>query len=136
MTLTTGELADVAGVNLQTVLYYERRGLLPPPPRTAAGYRQFDGEYVARMRFIKRAQELGFSLEEIDELLALRAEPHADRADIRRRTEEKIDEVQRKIDDLLRMRETLEDLARSCEGHGPVTDCPILDAIAHEEVEI
>ncbi len=133
MTLSTGELADEADVNLQTVLYYERRGLLPPPPRTAAGYRQFDGEYVARIRFIKRAQELGFSLEEIEELLALRTEPDADRTEIRRRTEEKIGEIQRKIDDLSSMKETLEELVRSCVGHGPVSDCPILEAIAHDE---
>ena len=71
--MTTKQIADRAGVNPQTVLYYERRNLLPEPPRTKAGYRQYGGEHLAHLNFIKRAQELGFTLEEIGELLALRA---------------------------------------------------------------
>jgi DNA-binding transcriptional MerR regulator len=83
-TLTISRLAHLGGVNLETVRYYERRGLLPKPPRTQAGYRQFSPEAARRLRFIKRAQELGFSLDEVQELLALRIEPRKNRANIRR----------------------------------------------------
>lgn len=73
--LTIGRLAQEAGINLETVRYYERRGLLPKPPRTASGYRMFPPEAARRLRFIKLAQDLGFSLREVRELLALRTSP-------------------------------------------------------------
>jgi Hg(II)-responsive transcriptional regulator len=123
-TLTTAEVAEQAGVNLQTVRYYERRGLLPVPPRRASGYRQYDEAYVARIRFIKRAQELGFTLGEIQDLLSLQAEPGASR-DVRARTQAKIEEVETKIRDLQRIKRTLEDLAKVCDGHGSTDECPI-----------
>src|SRR5215831_11101355 len=88
--LTISRLAHLGGVNLETIRYYEREGLLPAPPRTPAGYRIFPQEATRRLRFIKRAQELGFSLSEIGELLALRIRPGAKRADIRKRAEAKI----------------------------------------------
>ena len=80
--LRTGELAIQGGVNLETIRYYERRGLLPKPPRTSAGYRAFDAEAVRRLRFIKQAQALGFSLKEVRELLALRLNPRTSCADV------------------------------------------------------
>jgi len=128
-TLTTGEVADRADVNIQTVRYYERRGLIPEPPRTSAGYRQYSGDHVARIRFIKRAQELGFTLEEAHELLQLRATPDADRADVRAVAQEKIAEVETKIRDLKRIRDTLDELVDACEGHGSTGECPILNAL-------
>lgn len=88
--LTISRLAQLGGVNLETIRYYERQGLLPAPPRTAAGYRVFPPEAARRLRFIKRAQELGFSLNEIGELLALRIKPGAKQTDMRKRAETKI----------------------------------------------
>lgn len=128
-TLTTGEVAEQAGVNVQTVRYYERRGLLPEPPRTSGGFRQYRPEHVDRIRFVKRAQELGFTLDEANELLDLRATPDADRADVRAVAQEKQEEVRRKIRDLQRIQATLDDLIAACEGHGSTDACPILDAL-------
>ena len=128
-TLTTSEVAEQADVNVQTVRYYERRGLIPEPPRTSAGYRQYSPDHVARIRFIKRAQELGFTLEEANDLLQLRATPDADRADVRSVAQDKIDEVEAKIRDLQRIRDTLGKLVAACEGHGSTSECPILDAL-------
>lgn len=128
-TLTTGEVADEANVNVQTVRYYERRGLLPEPPRSSGGFRQYSPEYVSRIRFIKRAQELGFTLEEANELLQLRVTPDADRADVRAVAEDKIDEVEAKIRDLRRIRDTLGELVEACEGHGATSECPIVHAM-------
>lgn len=128
-TLTTGEVAEQANVNVQTVRYYERRGLIPEPPRTSGGFRQYNPDHVARIRFIKRAQELGFTLEEANELLDLRATPDADRADVRTVAVEKQEEVRRKIQDLQRIQATLDDLITACEGHGTTDACPILDAL-------
>jgi MerR family transcriptional regulator, copper efflux regulator len=127
--LTIGRLARLCGVNLETVRYYERRGLLPKPPRTPAGYRQFPTETVDRLRFIKRAQELGFSLEEISELLALRIEPEQKRADIRARVTSKIAELEGKIGALTAMKNTLRGLVEQCERYGS-DGCPILASMA------
>lgn len=130
--LTTGEVAEHAGVNIQTVRYYERRGLLPEPPRLASGYRQYDADHVSRIRFIKRAQELGFTLAEVEELLSLRADPQGERAQVRSRTVEKIREIERKIDDLGRIKGTLLELVDACDGHGSTRECPILHALESE----
>lgn len=128
-TLKTGEVADRANVNIQTVRYYERRGLIPEPPRTSGGFRQYSPEHVSRIRFIKRAQELGFTLDETKDLLDLRATEGADRAEVRRAAEDKIEEVEKKIRDLDRIRNTLDALVEVCEGHGSTSDCPIIHAL-------
>lgn len=128
-TLTTGEVADQADVTVQTVRYYERRGLLPEPPRSSGGFRQYSPDDVDRIRFIKRAQDLGFTLEEANELLDLRVTPDADRADVRAVAQDKIDEVEAKIQALRRIRDSLDELVEACEGHGSTSDCPILDAL-------
>ena len=129
--LTIGQVAHHAGVNVETVRFYERRGLLAEPERRASGYRQYGADVVARLRFIRRAKELGFSLNEIAELLALRLNPKATRADVRQRTEAKIADIEAKIKDLHRMKATLVKLAVSCRGHGSISDCPILEALDH-----
>lgn len=132
-TMTTGELAERAGVNTETVRYYERRGLLPEPPRNASGYRQYSAEDAARIHFIKRAQQLGFALEEVETLLALRADPEAHtRGAVKRKTQEKIEEVESKIRDLQRIKSTLEELASACDGAGTASECPILQAFEGE----
>src|SRR5881296_4326520 len=110
MPLTIGQVASAADVNVQTIRYYERRGLVPTPRRTAAGYRQYTDDAVARLRFIKHAQELGFSLQEIQELLGLRVR-HGGACDtVERKTRKKIEVVQQRSRHLQRMQRTLERL--------------------------
>jgi DNA-binding transcriptional MerR regulator len=127
-TLSTGEIAERADVNVHTVRYYEERELLPPVPRSAAGHRRFDDEHLAHIRFVKRAQQLGFTLEEIRELLSLRADPEAG-AEVREKTEEKIEEVEAKIRDLKRIKEKLTELEEACREHGDADDCLVLHAL-------
>jgi MerR family mercuric resistance operon transcriptional regulator len=127
--LTIGRLAQLGGVNLETVRYYERRGLLPKPPRTEAGYRQFPVDSARRLRFIKRAQELGFSLEEVRDLLALCLEPKKNKSHVRSQAKAKIIDIDRKIAALAAIKATLQDLASRCEHCGASTDCPILASL-------
>ena len=133
MTLTRGKLATEGGVKPETVRYYEQRGLLPRPPRTPAGYRLFDGEAVRRLRFIKHAQALGFSLKEVKELLALRVRPGVSCADVRRRAEAKVADVDEKLRALRAMRKTLVRLIGACANRGPVSDCAILASLDDDE---
>lgn len=133
--LTISRLAQLGGVNPETIRYYERQGLLPAPPRTAAGYRVFPKEAARRLRFIKRAQELGFSLNEISELLELRIKPGAKRAEMRTRAEAKIGDIEQKIRTLQAMKKTLRQLTERCEGCGPLSECPILESLDEEIAE-
>jgi MerR family mercuric resistance operon transcriptional regulator len=128
-TLTVGQLAKAAHVNIETIRYYERRGLLPEPPRRESGYRQYALDTVARIKFIKRAQELGFSLKEIQELLSLRVNPGTTSADIKRRAEAKLAYIDTKLRDLKKMKAALMKLTAACRGRGPTSECPILDAL-------
>jgi Hg(II)-responsive transcriptional regulator len=132
--LTRGELAHRGHVNAETIRYYERRGLLLRPPRTPAGYRTFDPEAVRRIRFIKQAQRLGFSLEEVKELLALRVDPRRSCGDVRRRAETKLPDIEEKIRSLHAMKRTLARFITACSGRGPVGKCPILEALDEGKV--
>jgi len=129
--LTIGQLASRTGVNIQTVRYYERRGLLAPPARTGSGYRQFSPETVARLRAIRRAQNLGFSLEEIRALLELGIERPSNSARVRVRVaaEAKVRLVEQKIHELQRIKRNLARLLVSCRARTPSGECPILGAI-------
>jgi Hg(II)-responsive transcriptional regulator len=131
MPLTIGQLANGAGVNLQTVRYYERRGLMAAPARTRSGYRQYPPDALARLRFIKRAQNLGFSLAEIRGLLELRiARPSSVACDrVLAATEAKVALVERKIRELQRLKRSLDRLLAACRARTPTGDCPILQAI-------
>ena len=129
MALTIGAVAAAAEVNVQTIRYYERRGILLALRRTASGYRQYAADAVSRLRFIKHAQELGFSLKEIQELLALRVRHGASCDAVERRTREKIMLVEQRIRDLQRMKRTLQTLAAACAARRPTDDCPILEAL-------
>ena len=129
MSLKIGEVAERGGVSLQAIRYYEREGLLPKPPRLASGYRMFPDTAVRRVQFIKRAQELGFSLAEIRELLSLRENADAGAQDMRERARAKIADIEQKIRTLRAMNSALKALAESCPGCGPLSDCPILDAL-------
>ena len=130
--LTIGRLAKEGGVNLETVRFYERRGLLPKPPRSASGYRLFPADAARRLRFIRRAQELGFSLKEIRELLSLRVSRATKSRDIRARTEGKIADIDAKIRSLESMKRTLRKLTNVCDGCVPIAECPILDSLDRE----
>ncbi len=127
--LTTGEVAKQGGVNLESIRFYERERLLPKPPRTASGYRMFAPDDVRRIRFIKRAQELGFSLKEIKELLALRFDADTSCADVRQRAEAKLSDIDQKIADLRRMKKALARLTTACPGTGSTSECPILESL-------
>ena len=132
-TLTIGQLAKRAGVNLETIRYYERRSLLPQPSRRASGYRQYPPDTVARIRFIKRAQELGFSLNEIAELLFLRVDVQTACHDVQRLAETKVTEIEQKLVMLQRMRQVLNELLHHCQMQQPTGECPILAALDSED---
>ena len=125
------EAAEQAGVNVQTVRYYERRGLLPKAPRRASGYREFPSEAIRTVRFIKRAQELGFSLDEVQELLRLQRSSSRDRPRIRKISERRIAQIDQKIAELQRMRKALKTLVHACH-EGATLQCPIIEALATE----
>jgi MerR family copper efflux transcriptional regulator len=127
--LTIGAVARAARVPLDTIRYYERRGLLPVPPRTAAGYRLYPADVVPRIRFVKSAQSLGFTLEEITELLELRVRPGASCDAVERRAEAAIDRIDAKLAELARMRGALSRLAANCRTPHTADECPMLTAL-------
>jgi MerR family mercuric resistance operon transcriptional regulator len=125
---TIGDLAKAADVGVETVRYYERRGLVPQPGRGAGAFRRYGSGHVDRIRFIKRGQALGFSLEEVGSLLEL--EDGTDRRSIRRIASARIEETRRRIADLQRIERVLSHLLHECEAHSKAPRCPIISAIA------
>ena len=130
--LTRGQLARASEVGIETIRFYEREGLLAEPPRRRSGYRQYPPGAIARVRFIRTAKELGFTLKEISELLELRVDPDKSCADVRALAKSKITNVEEKIADLEHIKSALQKLTRVCRGKGPTSECPILDAIEGE----
>ena len=126
--MRTSQAAEQAGVNVQTLRYYERRGLLPKPPRRRSGYREFPEDAVRVVRFIKRAQELGFSLDEVEELLRLRRQSASNRTRIRSVAEQKVRQIEQKIGELQRMKRALQTLVHACH-EGTTLECPIIEAL-------
>jgi len=125
-TLTIGQLAKAAGVNVETIRYYQRVGLITEPPKPAEGYRRYPQEAVLRIQFIKRAKQLGFTLDEISELLAL-GEGHCN--DVRKRAETKRAQVVKQIQDLTALQITLDELIGACmKGADPIA-CPIVESL-------
>lgn len=129
---TIGQAAREADVNIETFRYYERRGLVPEPPRSQGNYRLYPGETVRRVRFVKRAQELGFTLNEIRDLLALRESAEATCDDVRVQAVEKVRDIEEKIRSLKAMREAISTLVNRCPGEGPVGACPIIESLEPE----
>ncbi len=127
-TLTIGKLADAAEVGIDTVRFYERAGLLRKPQRTAAGYRLYAETDAVRLRFIRRAKALGFSLEEILELLRLN-DGGGRRGAVRALAEQRLSQIEQKLAELSRMRDTLRHLVHQCHGDGPLAGCPIIEAV-------
>ena len=131
MDLSIGKLAQLAGVGIDTVRYYERNGLLAPSMRLASGYRRYGELELARLRFIRRAQKLGFTLKEINSLLNLSARRNV--AQVKRAAQTKLADVEARIADLQRVREGLALLVEACPGHGQSSECPILRALSNED---
>ena len=127
-----GELAERAGVGVQTVRYYERRDLLPAPDRTTSGYRDYGETDVHRLRFVLRAKELGFTLSEIEELLELQVDPGRTAEDVRAHALEKIQATRAKIRDLRRIERALRTLVDRCAAHGPTEECALIHALSGE----
>jgi MerR family copper efflux transcriptional regulator len=130
--LTIGEVAKAAEVGVETVRFYEREGLIAQPPRRSSGYRQYPPETIRRVRFIRRAKDLGFTLKEIGELLSLRVSPGTTCVDVRSMALGKIKNVAEKIAELQRIKGVLDRLAQACSGEGPTSECPILDMLDEE----
>lgn len=127
--LTIGKIADQAGVNVETIRFYERQGLIEQPPKPHRSFRHYPPEAIKRVRFIREAQKLGFSLKEISGLLDLRADPSADCQSVRASALAKRGEIESKIKRLKRIDEALESLISHCPREGRVTDCPIIAAL-------
>ena len=128
--MTIGRLAELSGVNVDTVRYYERQGLIPQPPRSSAGYREYGEADLERLRFIRRSKELGFTLAEIAELLSLTADRESDMEGVKRKAEQRLQQVELKIRELQRVRRGLRELIAACPGHGELNGCPILAALS------
>ena len=126
---TIGWVAKEAGVNAQTVLYYERRGLLPAPSRSMNGYRVFNDASVRRIRFIKRAKELGFTLKQVSALLALQDEKSASCAEVSSMAASHLEDIETKIHDLERMKKALIPLVKACPKKGALNACPIMESL-------
>ncbi len=131
--LTIGKLSKMAGVTNDTVRFYERYGLVDPVGRSESNYRLYREEDADRLRFIKRAKELGFSLNEIKDLLALSQDPHTTKAEVKERTQIKAENIRQKIKDLSKILAALEHLVDLCDGHGSAKECPILQSLTGDE---
>ena len=132
MSMTIARAARAAGVGVETIRFYERRVLIEQPPKpNGSGFRIYSQETVRRIRFIRQAQELGFSLRQIQELLSLRADPGADSASVHARATAKLDEIDTKIRDLQTIRKALKNLIAACPGHGALDCCSIMEALAN-----
>ena len=128
--LTISQAAAKAGVGVETIRFYERKGLIEQPPKPLdTGFRVYPEETVQRVRFIRQAQEIGFSLREIEELLSLRADPSADCSDVRERAAAKLEEVDQKMEQLGRIRSALNELIAACPGRGALRSCSIMESL-------
>ena len=132
--MSIGALAAAASVNVQTIRYYERRGLIPEADRTPGGYRQFTEESVARIRFIKRAQDLGFSLREVADLLSLRVRRDTACADVEEKTTIKLSLVDQKMRELEAIKSALENLVEACRANTVTGDCPIIETLEGRQI--
>ncbi len=129
---TIGAIALQAGIGIDTIRYYERAGLLPEPRRRASGYRDYGPDTVERLRFIRRAKDLGFTLDEIRELLALSNDRERGVESVKRRAETRLGEVEHGIRELQRVKRGLRQLIDACPGRGALEQCPILRALGGE----
>ncbi len=132
MAMRIGDLADRTGVSRATIRYYEQRELLPHPARSTSGYREYSEDAVKRLHFIRRAKRLGFSLNEIRELLCLRVEAGHPCEPVRERAEEKAREIEQRLREFRAIKCTLDRLIASCNSGESTSDCPILEVLEDE----
>ena len=132
-TLTIGQVAKEIGITVEAVRFYEKQGLIAKPQRSESGYRQYQPETLKRIRFIQRAKDVGFTLKEIDDLLTLRKKPNTSCIDIKLKALEKIENVDRKLNDLKNIRSSLTQMVMRCDANGELGDCPILEFLELEE---
>ncbi len=125
-----GKLSKQSGIAIETIRFYEKQRLLPKPKRTGTGYRQYNQGDLQRISFIKRSKDLGFTLAEIKELLSLKVGGKTTCADVRRKAELKIKDIEGRVAELQRIKLALKTLSSSCKGTGPAGECPILDALS------
>ena len=130
--LSIGKIAKRAGISVETIRFYERKGLLQEPQRKESGYRQYQEDDVRKLVFIQHAKNLGFSLNEIGDLLSLQADHKSSSREVKDLAEHKLQDIEDKIRMLQRMRRTLKHLVDKCPGKGPSSECPILDALASD----
>lgn len=130
--LKIGEVAKQTGVGIETIRFYERKGLLDEPARRPSGFRQYDASILARLQFIRRAKDLGFTLGEIAELLALWFDADTHCCDVRSKALAKIDEIEHKVQALQAMKRSLKQMVETCREHGSIEDCPLWDSLKHE----
>jgi DNA-binding transcriptional MerR regulator len=126
-----GELAKAASTKVVTIRYYERIGLLPPPPRTSGNYRTYDREHVFRLRFIRRCRDLGFTLDQIRGLMRMSARKGQDCTDVDRLAAAHLESVESKLADLRRLAVELRRLTKCCKGGGTIAECRIIEALSH-----
>jgi len=131
--LSIGQVAKQTDVTVETIRFYEKQDLIAEPQRTDSGYRQYPLDTIKRVRFIQRAKEVGFTLKDIGELLALRQDPGTSCTEIKLRTSQKIEEVEQKLKDLNRIREALARMIMKCSGQGALSECPILEELDLDE---
>lgn len=134
--MTIGKLAKICGVGIETIRFYERKGLIPKPERKDSVFRQYGQKDVRRLHFILMAKKHGFTLNEIKHLLELGASPDASCEQVRREAEEKIHLIEQKIAELQSMKNALRRLAASCQGAVPAGECPIIDAFYQTELSV
>jgi MerR family mercuric resistance operon transcriptional regulator len=127
--MTIGQVAQKAGIGIETIRFYERKGLIEEPPRKESGYRLYQEDVIDRLAFIQQAKSLGFTLAEIQELLSLKIRPEVTSGEIRKIAEAKLADIEDKIKMLKRMQRALKKLVAQCPGHGPANHCPILEAL-------
>ncbi|REJ90789.1 MAG: MerR family transcriptional regulator [Planctomycetota bacterium] len=127
--LKIGEVARETGIGIETIRFYERKGLLDEPDRRPSGYRQYDDSVIARLRFIRRSKELGFTLSEINELLGLWFDTETRCCDVRHKAQQKIGEIEEKVKTLNGMKRSLKKLIEQCQRRGSLKDCPLLDGL-------
>lgn len=133
--MTIGQVAGTSGTGIETIRFYEREGLIEKPPRTESGYRKYRPDVIPRLRFIRQAKALGFTLKEIKELLSLKLNTGTNCGEVRSQAEKKILDIEGRIDSLQRMKRALAKLTNVCPGSGPTSECPILEAMETKEVE-
>lgn len=127
--LTIGQVAQKMGMGIETIRFYERKGLIADPPRKQSGYRQYEPDVLDRLAFIQQAKALGFSLGEIHELMSLRHRPDTSSRDIKKIATARLADIEQKIKVLRRMQRALKKLVDQCPGQGSINECPILEAL-------